>query len=559
MNDIFALADDLIQSIDTVRSIVNCTTTSTFPSFHEDSTIVEQHSDEEDEMKAGIFLVDECFSTMNASREKCRAQHLDVVEGNSTMLNFSGDKYGSGNQECRGKIKLDSDSTMIPCGYSNNNVLVIGKQSESRPNFRQYSEGASTRTVQLNDKETVESKCLHCNDTDNGDWKEEKDLKEKAKYDRLIVAAHNRLNREKKKKRAMIQPQTQISPLHVIQAKKPYVVKPMKIHTTAANTIIAPAPAMIATLSSTATTGVNSACLPLRNNSRSSNISDSNSSKLETEKIQRISTAKLEVNVDVDVNTIAYKCLEAFLKEVEEFQETVRHHRGQDDDNSENIMKQHGNSFASFIEEKYLRQSLDKLHPSTANDDDEDNHHPIVDKVKTLITRYIAKCRDSSSLSIVDISKQLCTVLKRHDGGDSSDRLRNNSSRQENNSKQQKRWTCAICGKINALTVGRNVCSTCGRRRGYQGKPDLRLEEQQKVAEAQLSEHPPLRPDKAEEEFLAKMSTNMRLAAAELPASSIEESQRKFYLHGKDDYEIDSRAKLLGDIRDILENVRLTV
>ena len=97
------------------------------------------------------------------------------------------------------------------------------------------------------------------------------------------------------------------------------------------------------------------------------------------------SAAKSEVNGDLveDVNAIAYKCLEAVFQKVMEFQEVIYHnHRGKNDDANEAMMKQHGDSFASFLEEKYLPQSLDKLHPSTINHD----VNPIVEKARTLIS-----------------------------------------------------------------------------------------------------------------------------------------------------------------------------
>jgi len=79
MDDVLFLANDLIQTIDTARSIYYTTTTT-------DSTAIERPSDEENETtKAGVFLVDKCFSVMNASREKCKTHHRDgVVEDDLT-------------------------------------------------------------------------------------------------------------------------------------------------------------------------------------------------------------------------------------------------------------------------------------------------------------------------------------------------------------------------------------------------------------------------------------------------------------------------------------------
>ena len=127
---------------------------------------------------------------------------------------------------------------------------------------------------------------------------------------------------------------------------------------------------------------------------------------------------------------------------------------------------------------------------------------------------------------MADISTQLCNILKRHGGTSSDDRLKKNNGRIEKNLSQQGRWTYIICGKINIVIVGRECCSTCGRRRGYQGRVDLKLEEQQKIAKAKLLKYRHLRPDKVEQEFLAKSSTNLRLAAAKLQVSSVEKSKR---------------------------------
>jgi len=132
-------------------------------------------------------------------------------------------------------------------------------------------------------------------------------------------------------------------------------------------------------------------------------------------------------------------------------------------------MKQYGDLFASFLEEKYLRQSLDKLYPSTINHD----VNPIVEKARTLISRFIVKCRESSTSSssslVADRSTQLCNIFKRHGGTGSDARLKKNNGRIEKNLSQHGQWTCIICGKINIVIVGRECCSTCGRRRGYLG------------------------------------------------------------------------------------------
>lgn len=105
------------------------------------------------------------------------------------------------------------------------------------------------------------------------------------------------------------------------------------------------------------------------------------------------------------------------------------------------MMTRHGDSFTSFLEENSLRQSIDKLYnPSISSS--KTNHRrcvpPIVEKVRTLITRFIAKCRESSlpssSSSVVDISNQLYNFLKRHSGGEcSGDRRRENDGCRETN------------------------------------------------------------------------------------------------------------------------------
>jgi len=100
------------------------------------------------------------------------------------------------------------------------------------------------------------------------------------------------------------------------------------------------------------------------------------------------SAAKSEVigNLVEDVNAIAYKYLEAFLQDVKNFKEVMyQDHRGNNDDTNEAMMKKHGDLFASFLEEKYLCQSLDKLRPSTINHD----VNPIVEKSRALISRFI--------------------------------------------------------------------------------------------------------------------------------------------------------------------------
>ena len=167
MNEIFFIANDLIQTIDTARSIHYTTTTT-------DSTAIKRPSDEENETtKAGVFLVDKCFSVMNAAREKCKTHHRDgvVEDGLTARCYYSGDKFDTDRQEDRGKIKLDNNNTtMLPGRYRNDDVLLIAQQFDHISPSRQF--GDMSNRVGLEDdngEEYTKFKCLERSDTDDED------------------------------------------------------------------------------------------------------------------------------------------------------------------------------------------------------------------------------------------------------------------------------------------------------------------------------------------------------------------------------------------------------
>ena len=82
MEDIFVLTEDLIQTINTARQ--------TSSILNDDSADVKLCFDgDSNEMKAGVFFVEECFSIMNALRGKCKTDHFEPGDVDCTTLNYS--------------------------------------------------------------------------------------------------------------------------------------------------------------------------------------------------------------------------------------------------------------------------------------------------------------------------------------------------------------------------------------------------------------------------------------------------------------------------------------
>ena len=288
MEDIFVLTEDLIQTINTARQ--------TSSILNDDSADVKLCFDgDSNEMKAGVFFVEECFSIMNALRGKCKTDHFEPGDVDCTTLNYSR------NRDQEEKMKKDNFQVASSCVVYHNN-----KERCHKSKRRDGDDGMKKTKIKVED----------------------------GTHDRLMIAAQNRLTREKEKRRAMMQQKEYVA----------HTTSP-KAHTYAAR---------------------------INLNGKMTGFQKSrNSEKFpgKTGNETKMLIVKPETIVDLDVNDIAYRCLESFLVEVEEFHETVYHHQGKNN-NSNNLkimIEQHSDSFASFLEEKFLCQSLDKLNSSAMN------------------------------------------------------------------------------------------------------------------------------------------------------------------------------------------------
>ena len=198
-----------------------------------------------------------------------------------------------------------------------------------------------------------------------------------------MIAVNNRLNREKLKKRIIVQSHIQILPVQNLQTNTNSaemtspVVKSIKSHIESTDIVKA-------TTTFNSTSGNNDNNDRQRYQLKPLSTPDMNPKMIQNQKVELLTKdSQVNINEVEDENDIAYKCLEAFLKEIDEFQRMVRVHAFEND---KILAKQYGDSFASFLEEKYIRQSLDKL-TCTANL----HHNSTVYKVKYLITRFIGR------------------------------------------------------------------------------------------------------------------------------------------------------------------------
>ena len=205
------------------------------------------------------------------------------------------------------------------------------------------------------------------------------------------------------------------------------------------------------------------------------------------------------VNMDVnEIDRIAYKCLEVFMNEVEEFYNKI-------DDAAE--LSKHAEHFASFVHEKYILLSLDLL----------PNANEAVSKVRKLVSNFVSKCKSTPAVTI----ERLAAL---------------NFKRQNKSTKGSKRkgWQCALCGRKD-LSLCQQKCNTCGRSRGFRKKdyskdiqPDLKIDEAR---------------------FLSSGNDNVEIL-------SDAQKQQRHYLYNRRDFEIDSRLELKSDVSEVIESIR---
>ena len=231
MSDILALVKNLIQTIDKVRTIENlnaATIDTKIPSHFSvvDSTyFLKRKLNGEDALKAGVFLIEECFSTINSSREKCLEsnQHdnnkyiilcekclpSNQVDSSQFIVEIKSEPISlrhSDNKQCgfesfENRQKVDSMDCSFhavePRRNKDKDTSIIVQRFDNNPTFMCE---ASNQVYHNGSEENTESKYQHCGETEERAGKKTKENKYKTKHDRLLIAVNNRLNREKMKK-----------------------------------------------------------------------------------------------------------------------------------------------------------------------------------------------------------------------------------------------------------------------------------------------------------------------------------------------------------------------
>mmetsp|Transcript_7345 Transcript_7345/g.11180 ORF Transcript_7345/g.11180 Transcript_7345/m.11180 type:complete len:423 (-) Transcript_7345:41-1309(-) len=217
--------------------------------------------------------------------------------------------------------------------------------------------------------------------------------------------------------------------------------------------------------------------------------------------------SKLE---EKEIETIAYKCLDMFTKEVREFNEKCH---------GSAEKKQHMTGFASFLEEKYITLSLNLL----------PNENVIVCKVKKLINSFLDKCKDSPNDAVGTIDKITNLI-----GGEK----RKSADTSTCLGRKRNTWQCVLCG-MKEQDLKRNKCVVCGRSRGYRPK------------EYDVHRVCPIKEERA---FIEGSAYFQKVK--ESNETTIDERKERQYLYNKKDFEIDSRMKLKSDVSDLLDSIR---
>ncbi len=203
------------------------------------------------------------------------------------------------------------------------------------------------------------------------------------------------------------------------------------------------------------------------------------------------------------VDCIAYKCLEVFMNEVEEFYNTI-------EDASE--ISKHSIKFSNFVHEKYILLSLDLLPSSNRT----------VSKVRKLVTNFVSKCKTAPAETIEKLAAM--------------NHKRKNHKR---NVGTRKGWNCALCSTKN-ISLCIMKCDVCGRPRGFRPK-----DYSKDIVE--------MDPKREEALFLSLQNVHEKNAPTVLSNS---ERKRRHYLYSKRDFEIDSRLKLKSDASQLIESIR---
>lgn len=209
-----------------------------------------------------------------------------------------------------------------------------------------------------------------------------------------------------------------------------------------------------------------------------------------------------------DVNRLAYKCLDMFMKEVKEF-------CNKDCEESIEAHHEYVKSFTNVLEDKYLKLSLNLLPEGNET----------VSKVKTLITRFIAKCRKK------DISIEIVRGLTA---------LFDPKKTPSSYHKRVNTWQCVLCLKKD-ISVEDQKCVNCGRHRGFRKKEY----DTQKITSTRIEE----------KKFLAESDYTQKVKDLE-QVVTVDEQKRRHYLYGKCDFEIESRLQLKSDVSELLESIR---
>lgn len=208
-----------------------------------------------------------------------------------------------------------------------------------------------------------------------------------------------------------------------------------------------------------------------------------------------------------DITKLVYKCLEMFIKEIQEFNSKVKTNNEQNHE----CIKQ----FAVFLDEKYIKLSLDLL-PA---------ENKFVLKIKKLISRVIEKCKKNPC---IDVMQKLATVL----GNENNQKSRRKSRRNT--------WQCLLCMKKD-ISVNFKNCVTCGRSRGFREK-DYRKDIRGP------------RPMREEHAFISESEYVKKLKMSE--ERTIDEQKRRHYLYNKRDFQTDSRMQLKSDVSELIGSIR---
>ena len=231
-------------------------------------------------------------------------------------------------------------------------------------------------------------------------------------------------------------------------------------------------------------------------------------------------------------------CLESFLHDVQEYEQSLKIDPTNIHQRTRNFMK--------HVTKKYLPTSLGD--DTTKNESNKLVKHKN-QRVSRIIKSFLDKCMlllqknsiDGDGLIIENDENHTNnrtltedeTVMQENENVD----IRNHTIA-SNNPKIIGiiSWKCFICGHDNQPT-SRNNCITCGRMRNYKGKDHP----SHSTVTVTTNKTMPVSP-----EILKKVNDKEWL----------EEKRRKFYLSKKLDYERDARIELKTEISDLLHEIR---